>query len=312
MTVIVIHTDASSPNFNFAVCKAEDQAQNLENNVYLNTLPIVFIIPYIILMFAGGWADRYNKRKAFLILPILGRCLHYIFQLTSSIYRESLPFHWVGWYFPIIPNIFGGVPCFLMSAFSYITITTPESDRVLRIGILSVFALLTNFLSGIIGRLINSEFAKYFGICVGLEIAAILYIKLFIKEPKSNKSVSEVNDSAGDIQLTNLDDLPIQKNVTSSSEPSRRNVFKEFFDPMFVVELFKLPFKRRPNNDRLILLLLILCYFLTAGPVEIETTYMDFHILNRLDWNEDLLSYYRLMKFIISINLTFFWNYSFY
>ncbi|XP_051862870.1 uncharacterized protein LOC117575151 [Drosophila albomicans] len=249
-----------SLGYNEAICSA----------VLYENKDDIYIIPYIILMFAGGWADRYNKRKAFLILPILGRCLHYIFQLTSSIYRESLPFRWVGWYFPIIPLIFGSLPCFLMSAFSYITITTPESDRVLRIGILSVFVLLTNFLRGIIGHLINSEFSKYFGICVGLEIAALLYIILFIKEPKLNKSVSEFNDSAGDIQLTNLDDLPIQENVTdieSSSEPSRRNVLKEFFDPMLVIELFKLPFKRRHNNDRLILLLLILCYFLTAGPL---------------------------------------------
>ncbi|XP_060649035.1 uncharacterized protein LOC132786510 [Drosophila nasuta] len=298
-----LFVDVCSPHFNFAVCKAGDQAQKLINNVYLNTLPIVSVIPYIILMFAGGWADRYNKRKAFLILPILGRCLYYIVQLTSSIFYESLPFQ-LSWYFAIIPSVLGGVPCFLMSAFSYITITTPESDRVLRIGILSVFALLTNFLSGIIGHLINSEFSKYFGICVGLEIAAILYIILFIKEPKSNESVSELNDSAGDIQLTNLGENVT--NIESSPEPPRRNVFKEFFDPMLAIELIILPFKRRPNNDRLLLLLLILCYFLTAGPVESETKYMDFQLLNRLEWNENLQHYYRLMKFGMSINLTFF------
>ncbi|XP_062125984.1 uncharacterized protein LOC133838774 [Drosophila sulfurigaster albostrigata] len=298
-----LFVDVCSPHFNFAVCKAGDQAQNLVNNVYLNTLPIVSVFPYIILMFAGGWADRYNKRKAFLILPILGRCLYYIFQLTSSIFYESLPFH-LSWYFAIIPSVLGGVPCFLMSAFSYITITTPESDRVLRIGILSVFVLLTNFLSGIIRHLINSEFAKYFGICVGLEIAALLYIILFIKEPKSNESVSEVNDSAGDIQLTNLGENVT--NIESSPDPPRRNVLKEFFDPMLAIELFKLPFKRRPNNDRLILLLLILCYFLTAGPEKRETNYMDFHILNRLDWDENSQHFYRLMKVGMSIDLTFF------
>ncbi|XP_060648110.1 uncharacterized protein LOC132785835 isoform X1 [Drosophila nasuta] len=311
-----LFVDASSPNFNYAVCKVGNQAQNLVNNVYLNTLPIVSVFPYIILMLAGGWVDGYNKRKASLILPILGRCLYYIYQLKSSIFYESLPFQ-LSWYFAIIPSVLGGVPCFLMSAFSYITITTPESDRVLRIGILSVFVLLTNFLSGIIGHLINSEFIKYFGICVGLEIVAILYIILFIKEPKSNESVSEVNDSAGDIQLTNLGDLTIQENVTnieSSSEPSRRNVFKKFFDPMLAIELFKLPFKRRHNNDRLILVLLILCYFLTAGPEGSETKFMDFHILNRIDFveyveymeNSHMELYYRLMKFMMSINLTFF------
>ncbi|XP_062124179.1 uncharacterized protein LOC133837431 isoform X2 [Drosophila sulfurigaster albostrigata] len=292
--------DACSPNFNYAVCKVGNQAQNLVNNVYLNTLPIVSVFPYIILMFAGGWVDGYNKRKASLILPILGRCLYYIYQLKSSIFYESLPFQ-LSWYFAIIPSILGGVPCFLMSAFSYITITTPESDRVLRIGILSVFVLLTNFLSGIIEHLINSDFAIYFGICVGLEIAAILYIILFIKEPKSNESVSEVNDSAGDIQLTNLGENVT--NIESSPEPPRRNVFNKFFDPT-----------RRHNNDRLILLLLILCYFQTAGPEESETKFMDFDILNRIDFDEYveymeysyMELYYRLIKFMMSINLTYF------
>jgi len=35
------------------------------------------IFPLIVLLFAGGWADRYNKRKPCMIMPIIGEALSF-------------------------------------------------------------------------------------------------------------------------------------------------------------------------------------------------------------------------------------------
>ncbi|XP_062124900.1 uncharacterized protein LOC133837996 isoform X1 [Drosophila sulfurigaster albostrigata] len=182
----------------------------------------------------------------------------------------------------------------MMSVFSYITTTTPESDRFLRFSILAVFILLTNYLSVIIEPINYFGYSITCAICVLIQIAGILYVIYLVKEPKSNESFSQWNDSAADTHLTNLDDLPIKENVTDvqlSLKPPRRNVLKEFFDPSLLLEFIKLPFKKRGNNGRLIFLLLILCYYLTVGTVYIESKYYYDHSHNT----------YRMKKLVTSI-----------
>ncbi|XP_060647171.1 uncharacterized protein LOC132785196 [Drosophila nasuta] len=210
-----------------------------------------------------------------MFIPILGRCLYYKYRFLFSIFIESQPLI-LSCYSSMLPAFFGDSPCFMMSVLSYITTTTPESDRVLRLSIFSVFVLLTNNLNLIIEP--NDYFAYPItsAICLAFEVAAILYVIFLIKEPKSNESVSQSND----MHLTNMGDIPIEENVTNialSSEPPRRNIFREFFDPMLVLELIKLPYKRRDIYGSLILLLLILCYCLSVGQIDVETKYFNDH-----------------------------------
>ncbi|KAH8312226.1 hypothetical protein KR044_009868 [Drosophila immigrans] len=308
--------DFGSPIFNFTVCKAESQTQILMADVNGKRTPIASIFPLIILLFAGGWADRYNKRKPGMILPIIGEGLHYVCQLISSIYYDSLPMEFGSYMESIVPALFGGFTFCLMSIYSYMTITVPEEDRVFRFGIFAMLVTALPFLSLASGSLLNLlGYTNSFILCVVFQVLAVLYIVFFIKEPKPPKPKAEPNVPAAPLQrhaadnmayeTTTLDEVPVNKNVnfqlTPQLEPPRvepppipvkRNLCKELFDPTLLKQLIYFPFTKRENNDRLILLLLILGYFLTTGPTAGEGEYFYPYSLKKLGWNGEDNSLY--------------------
>ncbi|XP_028895478.1 uncharacterized protein LOC105211319 [Zeugodacus cucurbitae] len=82
----------NSVGFNYTVCKAEVEAQKLANDVSGKRAPIAAIFPFIVLLFAGGFADRYNKRKPCMIMPIIGELLSFIsssFNFCGNLLRRT-------------------------------------------------------------------------------------------------------------------------------------------------------------------------------------------------------------------------------
>jgi len=53
----------------------------------------------------------------------------------------------------IVPALFGGSTFLFMAAYSYITIATPEEDRVFRFGIFAMFVNASPFLNIVSGPL---------------------------------------------------------------------------------------------------------------------------------------------------------------
>ncbi|KAH8359402.1 hypothetical protein KR093_006517 [Drosophila rubida] len=309
--------DVLSPLFNFTVCKAESQTQILMADVNGKRTPIASIFPLIILLFAGGWADRYNKRKPGLILPIVGEGLHYVCQLISSIYFDSIPFEFGSYMESIVPALFGGFTYCLMTIYSYMTITVPEEDRVFRFGIFAMLVTALPFLSLASGYLLTVlGYTNSFIMCVVFQALAIIYIMIFIKEPKPlTKSKAapttaepQVQNHAADnmaYETTTLDEVPVNKNVnfqlTPQLEPPKvepppvprkQNLCQELFDPTLLKQLIYFPFAKRENDDRFILLLLILGYFLTTGPTAGEGVYFYPYSLKKLGWNGEDNSVY--------------------
>ncbi|KAH8312670.1 hypothetical protein KR044_012115 [Drosophila immigrans] len=280
--------DVLSPSFNFTVCKAESQTQTLTGGVYRKCDTLVFVFPLIILLFAGGWADRYNKCKVVMLLPLVGECLYFVSLLTAAICFDTLPFEYGGYLDTIVPAMFGGEACLLMSIFTYMATSTPEKDRVLRFGIFAMFSQVQQFPFVVIGSLPNFlGYSISFATGVLFQLAGILYVIFFLKESKPHQS-----PQLQDHKLTNPDDLTVDKNLElepTKVEPSstKRHVLREFFDPTLVIELVKMPFKRRANYGRLILLLLMLCYILTYGPEVGESKYMNMYSKKKPVWNEN-------------------------
>ncbi|KAH8312003.1 hypothetical protein KR044_008979, partial [Drosophila immigrans] len=290
--------NASSPNFQYVVCKAESLTYEQVDNVYLNISKIAQKIPYIMLLFFGGWADRYNKRKAVMILPIVGRCLSNTYQLLASIFFKSLPFEW-SCYTLILSALFGDEPVFMMSAYSYITTTTPENDRILRLGIFAIFCEFVYFVVGNVTIFNTIGYSKSYAISALLQIAAILYIVLFIKDPKPKLTKSEdlTVEKTADLELTQQSE---PTKLEASAALGKRNVLRQFFDPTLVMDLIKMPFKRRDNNGSLILLLLNLCFVLTIGPKTSEQYYFYDYAFYELNWDPNLFNTYNALIYVIS------------
>lgn len=144
-----------------------------------------------------------------------------------------------------------------------------------------------------------------FGMAASFQIIAILYIVFFIKEvkpiPKSIEKAPEDTSSplpaqgppslrVGSDNLayeqTGIDEVDRVKNVSfelnsrlqpsdksaqlsnaETAAPIRRSFLREFFDPTLVIDCIKFPLVKRPNHGRMLLILLLIAYFLTLGPV---------------------------------------------
>ncbi|XP_060648724.1 lysosomal proton-coupled steroid conjugate and bile acid symporter SLC46A3-like [Drosophila nasuta] len=307
--------DVASPLFNFTVCKAEVQAQKLNADVNGIRSPIGAIFPLIILIFAGGWADKFNKRKPGMIIPIVGEVLQNICQLISAIYFDSIPFEFGSYAEVIVPSLFGSLTLFVMSAYSYMTISTPEEDRVFRFGIFSMVVTGLSFIGLLSGSLLALiGYRNCFILSLVSQILAILYIVFFIKEPKPlTKAKVEPTATAPHPQnqavdnlayeTTNLDEVPVNKSFQLNPQlapprvepppvPRRRNLCKELFDPTLLKQLIYFPFAKRENNDRFILLMLILAYFFTVIAPVSEDSYQYLFSLKKLGWNGEDYSVY--------------------
>ncbi|KAL7729113.1 hypothetical protein ACLKA6_009587 [Drosophila palustris] len=301
----------TSFGFNDAVCKAEIESQILLADVSGKRAPIAAIFPLIILLFAGGWSDRYNKRKPCMILPIVGEGLSYTGLLISAIFYESLPMEFGSYIEAIVPALFGGITFCLMALYSYITIATPEKDRVFRFGIFAMFVTalpFLNIISGFLYRILGYKLS--FASAVVFQIIAILYIIFFIKELKPAKekptevstgTSPQISSHAADnmaYETTNLDELPVNKNVNfkltpqleppaPAPQPQRRSLLRELFDPTLLMDCIRFPLVKRENNGRMLLILLMLAYFLTTGPAAGEGEYFYTFTLKKLNWNGD-------------------------
>ncbi|KAH8268098.1 hypothetical protein KR026_000079 [Drosophila bipectinata] len=306
--------------FNYTVCKAELEAQILAADVSGKRAPMAAIFPLIVLLFAGGWADRYNKRKPCMILPIVGEALSFTCQIISSIFFDSLPMEFGAYCEAIVPALFGGLTFCLMAIYSYITIATPEEDRVFRFGIFAMFVTGVPFIGQPISGLLFSTlgYTWSFASAIVFQIIAITYIIFFVKEVKSTpKSVDSQSNEPPPLpstlppkqgaenmayETTNLDELQANKNVnfqlTPQMEPKvevvppKKSLFKELFDPTLVLDCIRFPIVKRPNNGRLLLILLLCAYFLTVGPVSGENDYWYRFTLKKLAWNGNDFSIY--------------------
>ncbi|KAH8383855.1 hypothetical protein KR009_010894 [Drosophila setifemur] len=312
-----------APGFNYTVCKAELEAQILAADVSGKRAPMAAIFPLIVLLFAGGWADRYNKRKPCMILPIIGEALSFTCQIISSIFFDSLPMEFGAYCEAIVPALFGGLTFCLMAIYSYITIATPEEDRVFRFGIFAMFVTGVPFIGQPISGLLFTTlgYTWSFASAIVFQIIAITYIIFFVKEVKTPAKSKTVNGAQTNeppplpttlppkqgvenmaYDTTNLDEMQVNKNVnfqlTPQMEPRveivppKKSLLKELFDPTLVMDCLKFPFVKRQNNGRLLLVLLLFAYFLTVGPTLGENDYWYRFTLKKLSWNGNDFSIY--------------------
>lgn len=166
--------------------------------------------------------------------------------------------------------------------------------------------------------LFNNIFLGSFASAILFQIIAITYIIFFVKEVKSApKSVDSQSNEPPPLpatlppkqgaenmayETTNLDELQPNKNVnfqlTPQMEPKvevvppKKSLFKELFDPTLVLDCIRFPIVKRPNNGRLLLILLLCAYFLTVGPVSGENDYWYRFTLKKLAWNGNDFSIY--------------------
>ncbi|XP_055902860.1 uncharacterized protein LOC129939025 [Eupeodes corollae] len=308
-----------SPNFNYTVCKAERDAQKLSAHVSGIRAPIAAIFPLIVILFAGGWSDRYNKRKPCIMFPLVGEGLQFLGLFISAIFFDVFPMEFGAYIEAIVPSMFGGFNFVLMAVYGYITSATPEADRIFRFGIFSMFLNFIPFVglpfSGIL--FLKLGYVYSFAMSWIFQLIAFFYVLFFIDEiPVTDEKekpielgttntafeVTDVTEVNGNREAISALDAAIS---TGQEPPPKKSCLAEFFDPTLAIECIKMPFEKRTNYGQALFILIMIAYFLTSGPASGEVDYWYRYILIKLNWNGNQFSAYSTFSSASTIIGTF-------
>ena len=159
-----------------------------------------------------------------------------------------------------------------MGIYSYLTGVTTEENRTFRFGCFTIFFTLIpiTFLpwSGTLYNILGYQ--NLFGISIVIYLLGIFYILFILKEVKVNKEEAITNGhntngkdnpaftSDGD---TNVNSSRPTNGMQVAESTPKKNICAEFFDLTLAIDLFKVFLKKRENNKRMVLYLLVACYF---------------------------------------------------
>lgn len=121
------------------VCTAETEAQALKLDVQNLRAPLGYLA-LIIIIFAGPLGDKYNRKKPFLLLPMIGELISVLAYLTTSIFKTTVPMQFHLYLETFVNSLCGGFSLMLMGVFSILAATTAEEDRTFRFGVFSAFS----------------------------------------------------------------------------------------------------------------------------------------------------------------------------
>lgn len=153
MKAVEIIEDDPMTKLRKLVCVAEENSQELLAKIKGIRAPISSFFPLIIVLFAGGYSDKYNLRKPCMILPMIGDMMAVIVLLIASVFMYELPMEFSGYLEKIFPAITGNFTLMIMGIFSYLTAISKEEDRTFRFGLFSVMVSIIPTLSFLAGPL---------------------------------------------------------------------------------------------------------------------------------------------------------------
>ncbi|KAK3563293.1 hypothetical protein QTP86_021160 [Hemibagrus guttatus] len=227
-----------------SICSDSEQRENEEVEsqssyillLYTAMTSLVSIPPAIIL---GSWSDQAGRRSVMLLPFILsllsgGVLLAMVLVQNLSVYWCLLAAAFIG--------LTGGHVSIFLSSFSFLADITMDSSssRTLRMAIAESMIFVGGMVGFLLGGFLTQEvgLVAAFGAYTACHVLAILYILLWLRDPKPINSTLSILSTGND------------------GQESRAVILK------YARMSFRAMFKRRPGQDRLKLHLLILCTFI--------------------------------------------------
>jgi MFS family permease len=208
-------------------------------------------IPIIFALFLGPWTDLHGRKG-----PMLFSMFGYSVQLLGLILISSQFPTWnaqlVAIFAALPVALTGSQTAFNMCLYSYIADTTSIGMRTLRIGIANACWFLGISLGlGLGGALAKPlGYTGIFGTALGLEVACMIAVFWGIKNTRKIQIGSGTLGPHGEIR-----------------ESSRRGKLREIFNCQNLTEGFKAVFKKREDNGRLKMILMLVALVCTMGPI---------------------------------------------
>ncbi|XP_004924743.1 proton-coupled folate transporter [Bombyx mori] len=264
--------------------EAEENVQRLIASVQVWKNVVQTAIPVCVILFVGAWSDKTGKRKACILLPIVGEFLSCLGFIVNTYFFYELPVEVTAFTESIFPAITGGWFTNFIGAFSYVGDITTVENRTYRVGLVNMFMSLGypigSALSGILLNLIG--YYGVFTLSVMLYLFSLVYGYYYLEEP--NKVVAE----------------------KESKKTGCGSFLREFFDVRLVLETFKVAFKKGPGNRRLRVALLLIVVCVVFGPMHGEFTVMYLFARYRFNWNEIQFSFWSTYAMLTNLIGTLF------
>ncbi|XP_050443435.1 proton-coupled folate transporter-like [Adelges cooleyi] len=265
---------------------AETMVQVLSVNMMIWQNVIQNLIPCILVVFIGSWSDRNQKRKPFMLLPILGEVIRNAGLLVCVYFFYELPMEVAGIIESVPSSITGSLPVLFMAVFAYVGDISTIENRTFRVGMVSLFASVSVPVGAALSGILYKQLGFYgvYNITLALYLFTFVYGILVIKEEK--QIVKKENDG-----------------VSTQIHGKKSYLLKiyEFFDLKHIQDAFYTTFKAEKNNRRLKISLIMLVIVFVLGPLtaEQQLTYMLTRI--KYQWNEVHYSLYSTYYFICNL-----------
>lgn len=220
-----------------------EQERNVQTMVAGMTawsFPLQTALPGLMTLFVGAWSDRTGNRKAFMVLPIVGKLVSVFGLMLSLAFFLQVGLNETALIEGLPPALAGGRVAMTMAVYSYITDVTSDSERTYRLGIITAILTLTRPVGLALSGIMTKRFGYYgvFTIACVFYLSGFVYIVLRLKE-KPKKSID--NDNSDTIfSLFSIKDLSATINVA---------------------------FRKREGSRRLQIILIMLAYMFIVGPV---------------------------------------------
>lgn len=199
------------------------------------------LFPMILVCLVGPWSDKYGRKTPMLVVMcsfIVQHTLLIFCALDTSIIGVKT----VGIISSLIVSITGNNACFMMCCFSYVSDTTPKDKLTTKMGVTgcSIFLGVTVGM-GLSGALSSLGFVKIFTIAAIVETIGFLWLLYGLPNVVRNEAVVK--------------------------RASNQKMLSDLFDKQNVVDAVGSAIKKRPGNDRLKILALLVSHCLIMAPM---------------------------------------------
>ena len=221
---------------------------------------IVTLPAAIFCLFIGNWSD-YHGRKPLLILPFIGNILSYTFYILNYyfFYELSSGYLLLG----SVAGAFGGYQAFNMGLYGYVSDVSTVVDRTMRLSILNGVFSLGYVLGTMTDAALYDRIGDYyviFGISIGFAVIGLIWSILIRESVKTDASEKKAH---------------------------------KFFDLDNVKQSMQTAFKKRPDNGRVNIILLVINFAIFMFCLN---TYSYDYLLVQKKYNWTIVEYSRYLS----------------
>ncbi|KAJ8732266.1 hypothetical protein PYW08_014996 [Mythimna loreyi] len=262
----------------------EEEVQKVTASVTLWKNIVQTVFPVIIMLFVGAWSDKTGKRKAIIMLPIVGEVLSCL-GLILNTYFFSLPIQVLAFAEVIFAAIVGGGYTNSIGVYSYIGDITNDEDRTFRMGLVTTCSYIGYPIGSALSGVLFAWMGYYgvFAVALAFHLFNLIYGYTYLKEPRQRAEKK----------------IEIKKH-------EKKCFLREFFDVSLVSDTFMVAFRKGPGNRRLLICLLLIVMCVIYGPMSGEGTIM--YLFTRYKFHWDDVQYSMWSTYVIVTNMagTFF------